>query len=121
MMCPEDGCFPGLYCFNVVSKPWLSDGYTMILSSAWVSTLVILTWMCEVANCHESVLETLAFLGTCFTLDGDNIFSVSSSSVDVPAIKYGFLVGKASAEASWSWLDISSPISRCSEKVVSLL
>ncbi|OIT39867.1 acylamino-acid-releasing enzyme [Nicotiana attenuata] len=72
--------------------------------------------MCEVAKCHESVLETLAFLGTCFTLDGENIVSVSSSSVDVPAIKYGFLVGKASAEASWSWLDISSPISRCSEK-----
>lgn len=43
-----------------------------------------------------------------------------SSPVDVPAIKYGSLACKASAEGSWNWLDVSSPISRCSEKVVFL-
>lgn len=42
---------------------------------------------------------------------------VCSSPVDVPAIKYGSLARKASVETSWSWLDISSPITRCSEKV----
>lgn len=64
-MCPEDGCFPGLYCFNVVSKPWLSDGYTMILSSAWVSTLVILTWMCEGTMCFASQSELKSLIVHC--------------------------------------------------------
>ncbi|GJX90764.1 V-type proton ATPase subunit A1 [Tanacetum coccineum] len=43
VMCPEDGCFPGIYCFNVLSNPWLSDGYTMILSSIWGSSEVIIS------------------------------------------------------------------------------
>lgn len=43
VMCPEDGCFPGLYCSSILSNPWLSDGCTMILSSAWRSTEVILS------------------------------------------------------------------------------
>lgn len=43
MRCPEDGCFPGLYSVKFLSKPWLSDGYTMILSSVWGSTEVILS------------------------------------------------------------------------------
>ncbi|GKB34597.1 V-type proton ATPase subunit A1-like protein isoform X1 [Tanacetum coccineum] len=43
VMCPEDGCFPGIYYFNVLSNPWLSDGYTMILSSIWGSNEVIIS------------------------------------------------------------------------------
>lgn len=29
----DDGQFPGFYCTSFLSKPWLSDGCTMILSS----------------------------------------------------------------------------------------
>ncbi|PON41052.1 Alpha/Beta hydrolase fold containing protein, partial [Parasponia andersonii] len=54
------------------------------------------------------------------SLDGDNIIAVSSSPVDVPQIKYGIL-DKATENASWSWLNVSSPIFKCSEKVKSLL
>jgi hypothetical protein len=43
VICPEDGCFPGLYCSSILSNPWLSDGCTMILTSAWRSTEVILS------------------------------------------------------------------------------
>ena len=43
VMCAEDGCFPGLYCSSFLSNPWLSDGCTMILSSVWHSTQVILS------------------------------------------------------------------------------
>ncbi|KAF3671497.1 putative transcription factor UNE12-like [Capsicum annuum] len=90
VMWAEDGNFPGLYCSNILCNPWLSDGRTMILSSAWGSTLVILT------------------------------VDVLSSPVDVPEIKYGYLVN-ASDNTKWNWLDISSPITKCSEKVRSLL
>lgn len=43
VMCPLDGCFPGLYCSSMLSDPWLSDQRTMILASAWRSTQVILS------------------------------------------------------------------------------
>lgn len=43
MMCPEDDCFPGLYGSNALTKPWLSDGNTMILSSYWGSTQSIIS------------------------------------------------------------------------------
>lgn len=43
IMSPEDGCFPGLYTPSVLSKPWLSDGRTMIVTSVWGSRQVILS------------------------------------------------------------------------------
>nr|POF10519.1 acylamino-acid-releasing enzyme 2 [Quercus suber] len=49
------------------------------------------------------------------------IFSVSSSPVNVPQIKYGCIVEKKTKAAAWRWLDVSSSIFKCSEKVRSLL
>lgn len=43
MMCPEEGCFPGLYCSKFLSYPWLSDEKTMVLSSVWGSAQTILS------------------------------------------------------------------------------
>jgi hypothetical protein len=42
VMCPDDGCFPGLYCSSMLSDPWLSNHCTIILTSAWRSIQVIL-------------------------------------------------------------------------------
>lgn len=42
-MCAEDGCFPGLYCTTIHSHPWLSDNCTMIISSIWHSSEVLLS------------------------------------------------------------------------------
>ncbi|KAL0414423.1 UNVERIFIED_CONTAM: Acylamino-acid-releasing enzyme [Sesamum radiatum] len=91
VMCPEDGCFPGLYCSKFLTRPWLSDGHTMVLSSYWGSTQKILS------------------------------VDVSSSLTDIPAIKYGSPLGKLALDAKWGWLDVSTPTSQCSEKVLSLL
>lgn len=44
------------------------------------------------------------------------IFEVSSSLVDVPLIKYGYLVDKEKSNA-WNWLDVPSPTHECSKKV----
>lgn len=115
----EDGCFPGLYCSDFLSNPWLSDGSTMILSSVWGSKRVILS-----VNVLSGEVKRISPIDSDFswdilTLDGDNIIAVSSSPVDVPQIKYGYL--ELAKSASWTWLNVSSPIFRCSEKVASLV
>ncbi|KAB5545061.1 hypothetical protein DKX38_013173 [Salix brachista] len=113
----EDGCFPGLYCSNFISNPWLSDGCTMIVSSAWGSSQVILS-----VNVLSGIVSRISptdsnFSWNLLTLDGDSIIAVCSSPVDIPQIKYGYFVDKA----SWNWSDVSSPIFGCSAEVSSLL
>ncbi|KAM1724025.1 hypothetical protein ACFX13_022581 [Malus domestica] len=120
VMCAEDGCFPGLYWSSILSNPWLSDGCTMIISSIWGSCQVILSVNVlsgEVSRISSADSNSWDVL----TLDGDNIIAVSSSPVDVPHINYGYLVDKESTSTAWSWLNVSSPPSECSEKVKSLL
>ncbi|XP_055813614.1 acylamino-acid-releasing enzyme-like isoform X2 [Solanum dulcamara] len=121
VMCAEDGSFPGLYCSNILSNPWLSDGRTMILSSAWGSTLFVLTVDILSGNVSRISPSTSEFSWDVLTLDGDNIIAVCSSPINVPEIKYGYLVENAYDNTKWNWLDISSPITKCSEKVRSLL
>ena len=49
------------------------------------------------------------------------LFIVCSSPIDIPEMKYGWLAEKTTASHSWSWLDVSNPIPRCSEKVYNIL
>ncbi|XP_057489055.1 acylamino-acid-releasing enzyme isoform X2 [Actinidia eriantha] len=121
VMCAEDDCFPGLYYSSFLSKPWLSDGRTMILSSVWRSTQAILSVNVLSGNVVRISPSDSNFSWNVLTLDGDNIIAVSSSPVDVPQIKYGYLVEGSSNIPEWSWADISSPIPRYSEKVRTLL
>ncbi|KAK4586246.1 hypothetical protein RGQ29_023433 [Quercus rubra] len=118
VMSAEDGCFPGLYCSSFLSNPWLSDGCTMIISSFWRSSQVILS-----VNVLSGEVLCISpadsnFSWNVLTLDGDNIVAVSSSPVNVPQIKYGCIVEKTTKAAAWSWLDVSSSIFKCSEKDV---
>lgn len=120
VMCPKDGCFPGLYCSNILINPWLSDGYTLILSSSWCSTQAILA--VDVLSGNVARITPYSnFSWDVLALDGDNIIAACSSPVDVPKLNYGCRVGEASSGAAWNWLDVSSPIFKCSEKVTSLL
>lgn len=121
VMCPEDGCFPGLYCSNILSNPWLSDGTTIVVSSVWGSTEAILT-----INLLSGVVSRISPTGSKFSwnvlaLDADNIIAVSSSPVDVPQLKYGFHNQKTPNDAKWIWLDVAKPVSRRLERVQSLL
>ncbi|KAL5542092.1 hypothetical protein UlMin_009802 [Ulmus minor] len=117
----EDGHFPGLYCGSFLSNPWLSDGFTMIVSSIWGSRQVILSVNVLSAEVSRISPADSDFSWNVLTLDGDNIVAVSSSPVDVPQIKFGCLVDKETKHATWSWSNVSGPIFRCSEKVRSLL
>ncbi|MBA0651675.1 hypothetical protein Goklo_018981, partial [Gossypium klotzschianum] len=119
--CAEDGQFPGLYCSSFLSKPWLSDGCTMILSSYWHSCQVILSVNVLSGEVLRISTADSGFSWNVLTLDRDNIIAVCSSPIDVPQIKYGCLVDKATNTTAWHWLNVSSPIFKCSEKVTSLL
>ncbi|KAL4285546.1 hypothetical protein GQ457_16G029420 [Hibiscus cannabinus] len=119
--CAEDGHFPGLYCSSFLSKPWLSDGCTMILSSYWHSCQVILSVNVLSGEVLRISPADSGFSWNVLTLDEDNVIAVCSSPVDVPQIKYGCLVDKANNTTRWHWLNVSSPMFKCSEKVMSLL
>ncbi|XP_042029120.1 acylamino-acid-releasing enzyme 1-like isoform X3 [Salvia splendens] len=115
IMCPENGCFPGLYCSSLLCNPWLSDGHTMFLSSAWGSVQTILSVNILSGNVSRITPNDSRSSWDVLAVGSDNVISVCSSPVSIPEIKYGSLVGK------WRWWDVSSPISKCSDKVSLLL
>ncbi|KAK7279307.1 hypothetical protein RJT34_24355 [Clitoria ternatea] len=120
VMCAEDGCFPGLYCTAIHNNPWLSDNCTMIISSIWHSSEVLLSVnVLSGEILHISPADS-NFSWNLLTLDGNNIVAISSSPVDVPQVKYGMAIEKATT-TKWNWLNISCPIFRCCDKVRSLL
>ncbi|KAJ0034248.1 hypothetical protein Pint_24700 [Pistacia integerrima] len=121
VQCAKDDCFPGLYCSDILSNPWLSDRCTMILSSTWGSSQVIISVNVLSGESLRISPTESNFSWNVLTLDGDNIIAVSSSPVDIPQIKYGYLVESANKNGAWNWLNVSSPIFRCSEKVMHFL
>ncbi|XP_076949770.1 acylamino-acid-releasing enzyme-like [Bidens hawaiensis] len=121
VMCPENDGFPGIYCFDVLSKPWLSDGSTMIISSFWRSVGVVLSVNVLSGKVTRITPSNSNHSWSLLTLDGNNVLAVSSSLVDVPQIKYGSITKEESKDATWCWLDVSSPTSESQEKVKSLL
>ncbi|GAB2294594.1 hypothetical protein Dimus_028794 [Dionaea muscipula] len=121
VMCAEDGCFPGLYCSSFLTSPWLSDGCTMILSSMWRSSEVIISVDILTGKLARITPQDSNDSWNVLSLDKDNIIAVHSSPVHVPQIKYGSLCKEAAPGASWNWQHVPGPIYRCSEKVRSLL
>ncbi|KAH9617888.1 hypothetical protein KSS87_023515 [Heliosperma pusillum] len=121
VMCPEDGGFPGLYCTSFVQNPWLTDGRTVILASAWGSTDVILSVDVMSGNVSCITPDDSTSSWNLLALDEDNIIAACGSLVELPKIQYGLLVREPSASASWSWQDVSSPIFKCSKEVASSL
>ncbi|RDX75492.1 Acylamino-acid-releasing enzyme [Mucuna pruriens] len=121
VMCAEDGCFPGLYCTTIHNNPWLSDNCTMIISSIWHSSEVLLSVNVLSGEILHICPADSNFSWNLLTLDGNNIVAISSSPVDLPQIKYGVAIEKATSNTTWSWSNISSPIFRYSDKVRSLL
>ncbi|XP_020244882.1 acylamino-acid-releasing enzyme 1-like isoform X2 [Asparagus officinalis] len=121
VMCPEDGCFPGLYWSNFVPNPWLSDECTMVLTSVWGSTQAILS--VNILSCKVSRIspDDTIYSWNVLALDGDNIIAECSSPVDPPQTKYGFRISAKEQSAKYEWLDVSSPLQGYSDKIRSFL
>ncbi|WVZ58981.1 hypothetical protein U9M48_009193 [Paspalum notatum var. saurae] len=122
VMCPEDGCFPGLYCSSsVLSNPWLSDGRTMILTSAWRCTEVILSIDVLSGKVIRITPEDSYYSWSALAIDGDDVLAVSSSPIDPPSIRYGHKVTPKGQAHRWNWDEITSPLTTASNKVKDLL
>ncbi|XP_044953945.1 acylamino-acid-releasing enzyme 2-like isoform X1 [Hordeum vulgare subsp. vulgare] len=122
VMCPQDGCFPGLYCSSMLSDPWLSDHRTMVLTSAWRSTEVILSIDVLSGEVTRITPEDSDHSWSALAISGNNVLSVSSSPIDPPQIRYG---RRASTEDhgthAWVWDEVTSPLTAASNKVKALL
>lgn len=126
-MCPEDddgGCFPGLYCSSVLPDPWLPDGRTVILTSAWRSAEVILSVDVLSGKVARITPEGSCYSWRALALDGTNVLAVSSSPIDPPSISYGRRLAVTPAEGEarrWTWDEATSPFMASNSKVKSLL
>ncbi|WOK98653.1 acylamino-acid-releasing enzyme 1 [Canna indica] len=121
VMCPENDCFPGLYNSNILSHPWLSDGCTMIVSSVWCSTRVILSVNILSGKVLRVSPDESQFSWDVLALDGDNILAIYSSPIDPPQIKYGYGTHQMDQLVTWNWLDVYCPTLTYPDKVRSLL
>ena len=122
VMCPQDGCFPGLYCSSMLSDPWFSDHCTMVLTSAWRSTEVILSIDVLSGEVTRISPEDSGYSWSALAINGNNVLSVSSSPIDPPQIRYG---RRASTEdhgtRAWVWDEVTSPLTAASNKIKALL
>ncbi|KAK4405803.1 Acylamino-acid-releasing enzyme [Sesamum angolense] len=82
VMCPEDGCFPGLYCSKFLTRPWLSDGHTLVLSSYWGSTQKILSVDVLSGQVSRISPDNSNSSWDLLALDGDNIIAGASKPIE---------------------------------------
>ncbi|KAG8091599.1 hypothetical protein GUJ93_ZPchr0012g18853 [Zizania palustris] len=121
VMCPQDDCFPGLYCSSMLSDPWFSDQCTVILTSAWRSTEVILSIDVLSGKVTRISPENSEYSWSALAVDGHNVLAVSSSPIDPPQIKYGRLVSSKDQTCKWIWDEVNNPLITASNKVKDLL
>ncbi|KAB8112754.1 hypothetical protein EE612_051449, partial [Oryza sativa] len=121
VMCPQDGCFPGLYCSVILRNPWLTDGQTMILSSIWGSKEVILSVNVVSREVSRVSPQDSDYSWNVLALDKDNILAVSSSLITVPQIYYGSEVCQTGKPNQWEWQEIATPFPSPSDKISAIL
>ncbi|GJM84546.1 hypothetical protein PR202_ga00227 [Eleusine coracana subsp. coracana] len=121
VMCPEDGSFPGIYCSSMLYDPWLSDGYTMILTSAWRSTEVIISVDVLSGKITRITPKDSYYSWAALAIDVENILAVSSSPIDPLQIMYGCQVTPEDGACRWTWDEVASPLTTASNSVKSLL
>ncbi|MCO5570642.1 hypothetical protein L7F22_024369 [Adiantum nelumboides] len=114
------GGFPGIYCQSIIASPWLSDNRTVLLSSPWHSTQVILAIDIERGDVHKVTPDNGASSWSILSLHDDYILAATSSFGEPHNLKLG--VPKLSSGAkTWEWFDVSNPYLKLSGQVESIL
>ncbi|CAN6441139.1 unnamed protein product [Victoria cruziana] len=115
--------FPGLYCYNIIAKPWISDGSTLILSSVWGSTEVLISVDILSGKLSRISSQDSDSSWNLLAVNGGIVLAVSSNPVSPPQIKCGRFLDPKENKASfeWDWQDLSLPQLVYSEKVKSML
>ncbi|XP_068634296.1 acylamino-acid-releasing enzyme 1 isoform X2 [Aristolochia californica] len=121
VMHAEDGGFPGLYCSNVLTQPWLSDGSTLVLSSIWGSVETILSVNILSGTVTRISPTDSSASWDVLAVEGDNILAVSSTPINPHQVWYGSFVNKKELGVAWDWSTVSTPFTDYPEQVKSLL
>ncbi|CAN6441137.1 unnamed protein product [Victoria cruziana] len=110
--------FPGLYCYNIIAKPWISDGSTLILSSVWGSTEVLISVDILSGKLSRISSQDSDSSWNLLAVNGGIVLAVSSNPVSPPQIKCGRFLDPKENKASfeWDWQDLSLPQLVYSEK-----
>ncbi|KAI3979487.1 hypothetical protein MKX01_001679 [Papaver californicum] len=95
---------------------WPTDGKPHI-SLNWLTYCQVIVSVDVLSGRVSRVTPNSSASWSILALDGGNILSVSSSPVEPPEIKYAY----STERKEWNWLDISSPVSKYSTKVRSML
>ncbi|KAH9330828.1 hypothetical protein KI387_002936, partial [Taxus chinensis] len=124
VMCPREGFFPGLYCTNILTHPWLSDGHTLLLSSIWGSMQVLLAINVLSGTVSRISPRDSDSSWSILAVQDNTVLAVSSSPAKPPNLMYG-RISRIDMDDDgrnvWSWLDVSLPSLDYSEKVKATL
>ncbi|CAI5472870.1 unnamed protein product [Closterium sp. Yama58-4] len=104
----EQGGFPGLYAAGAIANPWLADGRTLLLTTAWRSTQAIISVHVESGRVSRLTPEgPISWV----LLDVRNNVVVAGAST--PACPTKLMLGRVNAgwlkQEGWLWSEISPP------------
>ncbi|GJP44976.1 hypothetical protein CLOM_g4369 [Closterium sp. NIES-68] len=104
----EQGGFPGLYADKAIANPWLADGRTLLLTTAWRSTQAIISVHVESGRVSRLTPEgPISWV----LLDVRNNVVVAGAST--PACPTKLMLGRVNAgwlkQEGWLWSEISPP------------
>ncbi|KAH7388425.1 hypothetical protein KP509_16G074800 [Ceratopteris richardii] len=110
------GGFPGIYMQSMIASPWLSDNQTILLSSAWHSSQVILAVNIERGTAIKVTPDDDAASWSILSLQDDYILAAVSSFGKPHSLKLG--VPRSSlTQMSWDWFDVGNPYLQFPDKV----
>lgn len=110
------GGFPGLYCQSMIASPWLLDKQTLLLSSPWFSTQVILAIDVKRGEVYKVTPDDDSSSWTILSLHEDYILAVRSSFGKPHGLKLG-IPRSSPGIKKWDWFDICNPCLQHSDKV----
>lgn len=118
------GGFPGLYCTSFLTNPWLSDRQTLLLSSTWFSTHVILAVNIKSGEVSRITPIDDSSSWNLFSVCGDYILAARSSFGKPQSLKLGVCQSASDVPGfgqTWNWLDIHNPFWQLPDEVERVL
>ncbi|OAE21003.1 hypothetical protein AXG93_2024s1160 [Marchantia polymorpha subsp. ruderalis] len=124
VMNPREDGFPGLYVSNIIAQPWLSDGSTLLFTSAWRSMQVILAVNIESGAITRITPHDTIASWSLLGVQDDVVLAVSSSPTSPPCLKLGNNLSSSTNTGSgkkWDWSNINIPSLKFPSKVETAL
>ncbi|EFJ32660.1 hypothetical protein SELMODRAFT_168303 [Selaginella moellendorffii] len=118
---PDAKGFPGLYCSTFLSHPWLYDNRTLLLTSAWRSTQVIVSVNLESGEVLRLTPEDSISSWSLLSVFKNILLAVASNPGSPPDLKIAYCSSMEKiSDAAFQWSDIPTPVEH-TEEVQSIL